>query len=146
MVPGSRFLSVSPVPLLTQNLSSLYTSTPPLSRATPLAPFPTANDRTIEGFIFLWLTNLKFSDVKFKFILEINAHDLSESRKFLYRNKTVNFLNTNTKVNFQTSGSRISCEAVMTGVIRVGARALRVEMFFFYSGWSGRLLMLDYNM
>jgi hypothetical protein len=71
--------------------------------------------------------------------------DVSGSSKFLSRNKTVNFVNKNTKVNFQTYGSGTSCQAVTTGRTRVEARGLRAEMVF-HGGWSGRLLLLDYSM
>jgi len=84
---------------------------------------------------------MKISDVKFKFPWERNVHDVSECRKFLYRNKIVNLVSTNTKLNFPSSGSLNSCEAATTGE----ARMLKAEMVS-HIWWSGRLLMLDYSM
>jgi len=36
------------------------------------------------------MTNLKFSEAEFKLPWIRNAHNMADSRKFLYRNKTVN--------------------------------------------------------
>lgn len=36
---------------------------------------------------------------------EKNANNVTERRKFIYRTKTINFLNTNGRLDFQTSGS-----------------------------------------
>ena len=72
------------------NLSPLCCSTPSLSRATPPTPFAIVTGRTRKGFTFRSVTNLKFSEVRLKFQWKWNAHNITESRKFLERNKTIN--------------------------------------------------------
>jgi hypothetical protein len=44
----------------------------------------------MQGFTFCGLTNLQLSEVEFKVPWERNAHNITDSRKFLYRGKTAN--------------------------------------------------------
>ena len=59
-VQSCPYLSLSTI----QNLSSLSTSTPSLSRKTPPSPFLVVTGRTRKVFTFRGLTNLKSSEVK----------------------------------------------------------------------------------
>jgi hypothetical protein len=86
--PGRFLLPIYPVTLYYQNLSPLCSSTPSFPRRAPPTPFPIVIGQTKKGFIFRFLTYLKFSEVKLKFPLVggggRNAHKITESRKFLY--------------------------------------------------------------
>ena len=43
-----------------------------------------------KDFTFRWLTNFKFSEVNIKFPWQRKAYNVTESRKFVYRNKILN--------------------------------------------------------
>jgi hypothetical protein len=59
---------------------------------TPPTPFPVVIGRTKKGFYFRWRTNSKILKISLNF-RGGKSHNITESRSFLHRNKTTNFVN-----------------------------------------------------
>ena len=100
----------------------------------------TYDARTPERYI-----NLKFSEVQLKFPWERNANNITESRKFLYRNKTANLSTQTPKWISKHRILAISFEAVTSGGARIKAIGLRDKNALSQRVVRQTLLMFGYN-
>jgi hypothetical protein len=108
-------------------------------------PVTIVTGQTTKGVPFRWFTNLKFSVGKLKFLWERSAHNIAESSKFLYRNKTINLSKHIPNLIFEYPVRAVSLEAVTTGGTCVKARGLRDRSLFSQRMVCHTLLMFSYN-